>query len=338
MSTRPLCERRVRRLRAPCSGGTRERRPPRVPAGRCPPDSSRVSGSAPGTRWRGAHAPARRHLSRSPADHPLAATPIPLCARPPGVPRLSAPAPASRRDLPRRPRAGDRQTCIVSTNADDCLLRGIGVTATLPARPRHRPPVRPGAGPPPACHDGAMRITSVADSDLFGAPRGTRCSSSGVTVLGDRRSGPPAAAGRGRRAGHGPGRGPGVSTPVPVRLDWAPPGRAGGRGGRGYRRARRAGQPAPGHRDRRVPGGPGGAGGRDPGGRDRLDHVDGQAIFTTTRSGGIRRATSPSPGCCCPAKDGSLPEVRTAFELVAAHLTRPAGPGLTSSSWPRSTT
>jgi hypothetical protein len=65
-----------------------------------------------------------------------------------------------------------------------------------------------------------MRITSVAGTDLFGGTAGHPLQIVRVTVLDDRPPQP------------GPGsapvtvrvEGPGVSTPVPVRLDLGPPG------------------------------------------------------------------------------------------------------------------
>lgn len=41
---------------------------------------------------------------------------------------------------------------------------------------------------------------------------------------------------------------------------------------------------------------------------------------------------------CLPDEDGALPDVRTAFELVGAHLDKAGRTPTTSSCWPRSTT
>jgi len=165
-----------------------------------------------------------------------------------------------------------------------------------------------------------MRITSVADSDLFGGTAGHPLQLVRVTVLGDRRSGTPAAAGRGRRAGHGPGRGARVSTPVPVRLDWAPPGaEAGGEVGVDIAVPAAPGSPRQVTAIAEFPGA-----GRSRRPRFRVAETgwtmwmvshfhydpvwwDTQGDFTESR-------------LLLPGEDGSLPEVRTAFELMAAHL------------------
>src|SRR5580704_17134358 len=104
---------------------------------------------------------------------------------------------------------------MVSTNADDCLpLSHPGYRRATAA-----PPGCAGrAEPAPACHDGAMRITSVAGTDLFGGSAGHPLQIVRVTVLDDRPpQGAPPLAVTVRVEG------PGVSTPVPVRLDLATP-------------------------------------------------------------------------------------------------------------------
>src|SRR6266851_4490826 len=215
---------------------------------------------------------------------------------------------------------------MVSTNADDCLPpRNRGYRgATRAAAPS--PPMRPRAGPPPACHDGAMRITSVTGTDLFGGTAGHPLQLVRVTVLDDRPlddrpldDRPPQ-----RGAASGPVtvrvEGPGVSTPVPVRLDLAPPG---------------AEQVAEVGVDIAGPAAPGSprqvtAIAEFPGGRAEqaaeirvaetgwtmwmVSHFHYDPVWWDTQ-GEFTESRLVLPG-----KDGSLPEVRTAFELVALHL------------------
>ena len=162
---------------------------------------------------------------------------------------------------------------MVSTNADDCLPLGPRGYRRATARPpdrRRAARCRAAARVSRWGHAYHQRGGHGPVRRHRGAPAADR------PGHGARR--PPAASRPGQRAGHGPGRGargehagPGAAGPG------AAGGGAGGRGGRGHRRPARAraararSRPSP-----SSPGGPGGAGGRDPGGRDRLDHVDGQ--------------------------------------------------------------
>ncbi len=167
-----------------------------------------------------------------------------------------------------------------------------------------------------------MRITSVAGTDLFGGSAGHPLQIVRVTVLDDR---PPHSA---------PAsvpvtvrvEGPGVSTPAPVRLDLAQPGAEQvAEVGVDIAAPRAAGSP------RQVtaiaeaaPGSPEGGGRAEQQAGIRVAETgwtmwmvshfhydpvwwDTQGEFTESR-------------LLLPGEDGSLPEVRTAFELVALHL------------------
>ncbi len=160
-----------------------------------------------------------------------------------------------------------------------------------------------------------MRITSVAGTDLFGGSAGHPLQIVAVTVLDDRppQDAPPLAVTV--RV-----EGPGVSTPVPVRLDLAAP---------GLEQVAEVGvhvaAPAAPGSPRQVTAIAEGEGGRAAQEAEirvaesgwtmwmvshfHYDPVwwDTQGEFTESR-------------LLLPGEDGSLPEVRTAFELVALHL------------------
>src|ERR1700722_1530594 len=159
-----------------------------------------------------------------------------------------------------------------------------------------------------------MRITSVAGTDLFGGSAGNPLQIVAVTVLDDRPLDAPPLAVRVRVEG------PGVSTPVPLRLDLAGPGlEQVAEGG-----VHVAAPAAPGS-PRQVTASAEGGGGRA--GQEAEIRVaesgwtmwmvshfhydpvwwDTQGEFTESR-------------LLLPGEDGALPEVRTAFELVALHL------------------
>ena len=138
---------------------------------------------------------------------------------------------------------------------------------------------------------------------------------------------------------------PAVSVPVPE------PGAAGGR--RGRRRGRRPALPrAPRCGSPRSPRPPGPAGppGTGPGPRpartrrrdhrrrDRAGRCGWSATSTTTRSGGTPRASSPSPGCCCPTPTAGCRTCGPRSSWSGCTWTRPGGTRTTSSCWPRSTT
>ena len=171
-----------------------------------------------------------------------------------------------------------------------------------------------------------MRITSVAGTDLFGGTAERPLQIVRVTVLDDR---PPHAA---------PARlpvtvrveGPGVSTPVPVRLDLAQPGAEQvAEVGVDIAAPRAAGSPrqvtaiAEARPDSRGPAaGPGGRAEQAAGIRVAetgwtmwmVSHFHYDPVWWDTQ-GDFTEARLLLPG-----EDGSLPEVRTAFELVALHL------------------
>ncbi len=173
-----------------------------------------------------------------------------------------------------------------------------------------------------------MRITSVAGTDLFCGTAGHPLQIVRVTVLDDRPPQP------------GPGsapvtvrvEGPGVSTPVPVRLDPGPPG---------------AEQVAEVGVDIAAPAAPGSprqvtaiAEGLPPAGSPPLPGTTGSraeraAEIRVAETGWTMwmvshfhydpvwwdtQADFTESRLLLPGEDGSLPEVRTAFELVAAHL------------------
>jgi len=252
----------VRRLRATCSGGTRERRPPRVPLGGVLPDQQPGLGQRPGP-VAGMHTRPRGDLFQGHRRITTGSHPDSLCARPPGVPALSAPAPPGRPGPPSGREPGDVRPASLSTNADDCLLprdRGYrhATRSAAPSRP---------CGPVPGRRPRSRWGHAYHQRGRLGPVRrhrGHRCSFVRVTVLGTGPLGtPPQPARPAGRSRSGRGA-PGVSSRPGAAGLGAAGGGAGGRGGRGYRRAA-ARQPAPGHRYRRVPGGAGGAGGRDPG-------------------------------------------------------------------------
>ncbi len=174
-----------------------------------------------------------------------------------------------------------------------------------------------------------MRITSVAGTDLFGGSAERPLQIVRVTVRDDR----PAPAAPARSMVTVRVEGPGVTTPVPVRLDLGQP---------GAEQVAEVGvhiaAPAAAGSPRQVtavaeaePGAPG-PGAREPGPAGRAEQAaeirvaetgwtmwmvshfhydpvwwDTQGDFTESR-------------LVLPGEDGALPEVRTAFELVALHL------------------
>ena len=162
---------------------------------------------------------------------------------------------------------------------------------------------------------GTMRITSVAGTDLFGGSAQHPLQIVRVTVLDDR---PPQAAPP--LAVTVRVEGPGVSTPVPVRLDLVTP---------GAEQAAEIGvhiaAPAAAGSPRQVTAIAEGEGGRD--GQSAtirvaesgwtmwmVSHFHYDPVWWNTQ-GEFTESRLLLPG-----EDGSLPEVRTAFELVALHL------------------
>ena len=291
-------------------------------------------GSAPGTRSRGAHAPARRRpasvtggsATRQP---PASARARALRARP--VDRAPAPACSG---ASRYRRDGDRQTAMVSTNADDCLPPRHGDTTALP-RGRVSGPV-PGPAPrvtmwpcgsaslpSPTCSAGPsahprqlIRVTLAGDD---GGPPRPGPAGEPVTVRVDG----PGVARRARCGGLEPGAGRTRPPRCPVDIA-APPRRA----------------PRPRHRDRR---------GRAAGGRAEraagitvaepgwtmwmVSHFHYDPVWWNTQAPVHR-----DPAAAAGRGRHGCPSAGPPSSWSGCTWTWPGGTRTTSSCWPRSTT
>ena len=160
-----------------------------------------------------------------------------------------------------------------------------------------------------------MRITSVAGTDLFGGTAAHPRQIIQVTVLDDRPARPGAAGGPVTVRVEGPG----VSTPVPVRLDLEPGAEQVAEVGVDIAAPAAAGSP---RQVTAIAEGQGGRAEQAAGIRVAetgwtmwmVSHFHYDPVWWDTQ-GDFTEARLLLPG-----EDGTLPEVRTAFELVALHL------------------